>query len=104
MLYLKKNINFSTPFEYNMSGLDVLATGLMLNEFTIQNVKPGSPSDEAGILPGDRILIINGQYAEDLTLNEINHIFHSRPGKKVWMKLLREGKTVKRSFILERII
>jgi hypothetical protein len=103
-IYLKQNLTFNTPFEYNLSGMDVMAMGLMLNEFIINQVKQESPADKAGILPGDKILIINGQYAADLTLNEINHILHSRPGRRVWLKLEREGQILRRSFVLVRLI
>lgn len=103
-LYLKRNFTFSRPFEFNLSGLEVMATGVNLNQFTIVRVNPGSPAGKVGIQPGDRIMLINGKDTKDMTLNEINHMMRTKPGKKMWLKVERNGKWLRFTFRLERSI
>ncbi len=103
-LYLKRNFSFSRSFEFNLSGMEITADGIELNHFTVLRIIPRSPADRAGILPGDKIVMFNGRSTEEMTLNELNHQLRLKPGKKIWLKLERDGRWIKRSFTLERSV
>jgi carboxyl-terminal processing protease len=51
----------------------------------------GTPADRAGILPGDRIIKIEGQLTKDLTLMDAVHKLRGPKGSKVTISILREG-------------
>ncbi|HNS16644.1 MAG TPA: aspartyl protease family protein [Bacteroidales bacterium] len=103
-IYLKRNFSFNRSFEFNLSGIEMVASGIGLNLYTITRVIPRSPADRAGILPGDRIVMFNGKSTEEMALNELNHELRLKPGKKIWLRLERNGQRIKRSFKLERSI
>ncbi|HOW24939.1 MAG TPA: aspartyl protease family protein [Bacteroidales bacterium] len=103
-LYVKRNFSFSKPFEFNLSGMEIAADGIELNRYTVVRILPQSPADRAGIVPGDKIVMFNGRSTEEMTLNELNHQLRIKPGKKIWLRLERDGKWIKRSFALERSI
>lgn len=103
-LYLKRNFTFSRPFEFNLSGLEIIASGVELNQFIVVRLNPGSPACRAGIQPGDRIMLINGKDTKDMSLNEINHMMRTKPGKRMWLKVERNGKWLRFTFRLERSI
>jgi len=64
--------------------------GVASNANIVGSVTPGSPAQEAGILPGDRILAIDGEEVE--TWTEIVTIIHASSGKELTIKLSREGR------------
>jgi hypothetical protein len=103
-LYLKRNFTYARPFEFNLSGLEIMATGIELNQFEVVRVQSDSPAGRAGIQQGDRIMVLNGKDANEMTLNEINHMMRTKPGKKIWLKVERDGKWIKYTFRLERSI
>ncbi|MGB3849365.1 MAG: aspartyl protease family protein [Tunicatimonas sp.] len=104
MVYLKKNRLFRTPFEYNMSGIELKATGPLLTTLLVSTVVKDSPARRAGIQPGDMIVSINGQYPPVLTLAMFNQMMSVKPGKKIRLKIYRGGMIFKKSFRLERIL
>lgn len=103
-LYLKKNSQYKKRFEYNMSGIDLIATGRDLRTFIVQEVRPDSPARNAGVQEGDVFKAVNGIDAKNLDLSQINHLFRSKEGRKVRLKIEREGKTIKKVFKLKRLI
>lgn len=103
-LYLKKNSGYKDSFEYNMSGIELIATGESLNTFIVQEVREESPAERAGVKPGDILRVLNGQSAKDLDLNEINSFFRSKEGKKIRLKIVRDEEILKKKFRLERVI
>ena len=48
-----------------------------------------SPGERAGILPGDRIMSINGKDAEKMSLADANALLRGLPGEKATLTLLR---------------
>jgi carboxyl-terminal processing protease len=51
----------------------------------------GSPADRAGILPGDRIMQINGKPLRQLLPDEAAELMRGAPGTKVTVTISREG-------------
>jgi hypothetical protein len=99
-LYLEKNTSFKKRFYYNMSGLTIKAKGSRLENFEITDVREKSPADDAGIKPGDLVLMINGIPATSLDLNQMNSFFNVRPGKRITLEVNREGMRLKKEFRL----
>ncbi len=99
-LYIKPNRTFKRRFDYDRSGLVVLAAGTYLRNFIVQKVLPNSPAAEAGIKPKDEILRIGLQRNPALTLEDITRIFQGKPGKKICMVVRRGDEKIKVQFQL----
>lgn len=101
-LYLKKGRSYKKPFEYNLSGLIIRAKGLRLDEYEIVEVRDGCSAQLAGVMAGDEILIINGQYTKDIKLDEVLGLINLRANKAIRMVVMRNGVKTKLFFKLER--
>jgi aspartyl protease len=101
-LYLKKNKSYKNPFEYNLSGLIIKATGLRLDAYEIVEVRDGCSAQIAGVLAGDEIIIINGQFTKDLNLNQVLGLINLRANKSIRLIVMRNGVKTKLFFRLER--
>lgn len=99
-MYLKKNVNFHRKFNYNLSGMTFKAKGVRLRRFEITDVRKGSGAEVAGIQAGDELVSINGIAASQFNLNAINNAFDLKPGKKIRLEIMREGKTLKKKMTL----
>jgi len=62
----------------------------------------GTPAYEAGILPGDKILEINGHSTEGTTLDKAVQQLTGKPNSKVILKILHEGDEDPVNVTLER--
>jgi len=100
-LYLKKNRFFNKKFYYNLSGLTIKAKGSSLNTYEITEVRTESVSDRAEVKQGDIILAINGIPSTDLTLSQVIGLLNYRSGKHIKLDISREGKKIKKKFILQ---
>jgi hypothetical protein len=100
-IYLKKNQNFRKEFGYNMSGLTIITEGDKLETFKIAEVRQPSEAAEAGLLAGDEVISINGFKVEDMKLNGIYQLFNYRAGKPITMFVRRDGKVLKKKFLLQ---
>lgn len=99
-LYIKGGKKYNKEFDYDKSGLSILAFGPELNQFMISLVISGSPAEEAGLLPGDIIMKINSRRTSGLSLQSITSLMSMKEGKKIKMVVKRDEKTVKRQFVL----
>jgi len=67
-----------------------LAVGIDRREAVVGNVEPGSPAAEAGMLPGDRVLSIQG---EPITWwDELEKRVRAQPGQRLSLDVEREGR------------
>jgi len=103
-LTLKPNSLFRKPFEHDMSGLDIIATGESYNRYFVSKTEAGSAAAEADILPGDEILFINTWTASNLSISKIDELLQAKNDLKLFMVLRREGKLIYRILTLKRRI
>ena len=103
-MYLKANRNLKTKFAYDRSGINVSASGVELNVFTVFNVISDSPAAEAGIQTGDQIRRINGWPATFSSLGDVNRKLRARKGKKIKLIVDRNGEILKVEFRLRDLI
>jgi hypothetical protein len=99
-VYFKKNAFYKKKFYYNLSGIIVKAKGSRLNVFEIREVREKSVAAAAGLLPGDIIRVVNGVEARELSLDLLNGLLNSKPGKKIKIEVERNGYRTKREFRL----
>ena len=103
-VYLKKGDEYKKNFEYNMSGLTINAEGENLDTLMVISVDKNSPAAKADIQPGDIIQLINGKSLRTHRLSEIFFLLRSRDGKKIKIRILRDGEKLKKKFYLTRVI
>mgnify|MGYP000221083049 CR=1 FL=1 len=72
--------------------------------FKVKSVTKNSPAYIAGVLKDDIILEINGTPTHELTINDIIYKFREKPGKKIKIKVDRNGEKIDFKFRLERKI
>ena len=100
-LFIKPNKNLHNPFNYNRSGLEIEKPFYNIPAYQVYNVVPGSPADLAGIKIGDQIEMINNLQAVNIELDQINSILYGTEGRKIRLKMIREGVPYKVKFTLD---
>jgi predicted aspartyl protease len=103
-LYLRPKRRFNRKFKMDKSGLILIAIGPDLNNYMVRGTISGSPSENAGLLRGDRLVRINGILAKVYTLDYIQHILQKRVGKRIKLVVYRNGQTLKLRFYLRDLI
>lgn len=100
IMYLRKNAQYKSKFNYNISGLELLTVGENFDEYVIAYVRPNSPAEEAGIEVNDKILWVNGFTADQLNMDELYTALSKREGKIISLRLERNNKVVRVKFKL----
>lgn len=103
-MYVQPNKNLKTAFEYDKSGMVIIAGGASLTTFTVYDILPNSPASETDILRGDEIVSINRIPARFYTLGAVNQKFQGKAGKKIRLGIKRNGKNMIRNLILRPLI
>ncbi|WP_116124406.1 PDZ domain-containing protein [Lewinella sp. IMCC34183] len=91
-------------FRFDRSGLSLLAGGDNLRMYSVSNVVPGSPAERAGVQVRDRLRAINGISTNLLSLEGIIRKLQGRVGKKIRLRVYREGRLYELTFRLEELI
>jgi hypothetical protein len=91
-------------FQFDRSGLSLIAGGPNLRTYTVASLVPNSPADRAGIKLGDRIVAVNNTSVGFLTLSGIIRRLEGKPGKKVKIRYERDGEYTIVTFKLEDLI
>ncbi|MCX6934700.1 MAG: S41 family peptidase [Verrucomicrobia bacterium] len=93
-----------TETEGQFGGLGI-SIGLVENQLTINVPIEGGPAYRAGLLPGDRILKIEGHGTQKLTLGEAIRKLRGRPGAPVQLTIYRpsDAKMMEVSVVREMI-
>ena len=79
-----------------------ISVGIKEGYITVITTLDGSPAQRAGILPGDRIVSVNGLTAHDISLQQMSNYVKGEPGTKVKLTVLREGQDHRLDFELIR--
>ena len=103
-LYVQPNRFFPIEFSYDRSGVTLIASGVDLKNFLVQDVLENSPAYEAGVRAGDEITKINGFPSRFFTLSAMNSRFQSKIGKTVRLTLRRNNETIKVKLKLRELI
>ena len=103
-VYLRKGKEYNDDFEFDMSGLTINSVGENLDTLKIVSVDPNTPAANVDIRTGDVIQTINGRSLRSHKLSDIFFLLRSKDGKKIKLRILREGEILKKKFYLKRII
>ena len=61
----------------------------------VREVPSGLAADEAGLVPGDEIIMIEGRYVRDLDTSGVRALLRGEPGTRVVLTVVR-GEEVRR--------
>ena len=103
-LFLKPIKKYNKFFRYDRSGITLLASGKLLNEFMVKELVLNSPAAEAGVQVGDIIANINLTPAGFYDLRRITRILQKRSGKRIRLVIYRNGKRKVIKFRLRDLI
>ena len=96
-----RSLQEDTRSEFGGLGIQV---GLREGALVIISPMEGSPAFEAGLLPGDRILKINQQTTDRLTLPEAVDLLRGEVGEKITLTISRPPETAPKDYTLQRAI
>ncbi len=74
---------------------------VLRNMYKIATVRDGSPAAIAGLMPGDKVIRINGRPASSFSLESIHNLFKSEEGKEMRFRVTRGGNTRDFKFVLK---
>ena len=103
-LYLRPNKTYRNTFEFDKSGLIIIATGENLTSFSIHEIIENSPAFEMGLQKGDIIKSINLIPSGFLTLKEIGDILKRKEGRRIRLVIKRDKKRMIFKFRLRKLI
>jgi hypothetical protein len=100
-IVFEESVKTAEPYEFDMSGMFLIATTPGYQSFVVQSVVEGSPAAAAGVKKGDRIEAVDGNPAAELTLEELRQQL-KRPGAEVRLQLRRGEDVIQASVTLRR--
>jgi C-terminal processing protease CtpA/Prc len=103
-LYLKPTRHYRERFEYDRSGLNVIASGETLKHYLVLSVVNASPAQAADIRRGDEIVQVGRKRGIFLSLHGIQQAFLKKPGTKVPVTILRDGQKIKKTIVLRELL
>lgn len=103
-VYITPNRDFRKAFQFDRSGISLIAGGEQLNKFVVLNVIDGSPADEVDIRKGDEVRIVNGVPATLRGLENIVRILQRKPGKTVKLVIRRGEERLVKTITLRDLI
>lgn len=103
-VFLRPEGRWREKFRFDRSGMTLLAGGRELRTFNVASVIPDSPAGRAGLQVGDRLVSFNGTSVSFLSLASILRKLEGKPGKKIRLRYVRQGKYYATEFKLEELI
>jgi len=103
-LWLRPNGLYRDPFEHDMCGIELLATGPDYRRYFVLRIEPNSPAATAGLQPDDELVSINLAPVNRLNLTQISRIFHSGDNHTLFLLLHRNGEMISALVRLKRQI
>jgi len=64
----------------------------------------GSPAEAAGVLPGDGVVIVDGERVEGWTVDEVVAVVRGEAGTDVLLGLLRDGQIIEKSITRAAVV
>jgi hypothetical protein len=101
-IFLKKHPIFKSPYDYDMSGINLAAIGNSLHQFVISTIDPNSPGEKAGLKEGDIVLMINDLPCLQYSLADLDALFKSGDQKKIFLGVFRQGNYFETVVTLKR--
>ena len=90
-MILRPNRNFKAEFNYNMAGIELSTPVPGAAIYLISNIEEDSPVADLDIKKNDQIVSINGKNINDFTIHQIYELFRSKEGRKIEIRLRRNG-------------
>lgn len=104
-IYMRRNSNFPRAFRHNTTGIVLYAEVPGLPIYKIRHVRQKSNASRSGLKRGDQIIRLNGKYAVEHSLEEMNKFLNKvEPGEKISLLIMREAVEKKVRFKAEDII
>ncbi|WP_136479950.1 pepsin/retropepsin-like aspartic protease family protein [Cognatitamlana onchidii] len=76
---------------------------VLMPAYAIVEIRPGSPAAKSGLQKGDIVLSINSKNTKGLSLQEVIQSFYEENGKKIRLKVDRNGQIKTFSFVLKTL-
>lgn len=92
-IILEPNSSLREPFEFDMSGLQLVAEASDFRTFRVNRVIANSPAAQVGLQIGDVITSIEGRPAAQLTLEEVRRLFR-QPDREYRLEVKRGGQVI----------
>ena len=74
---------------------------VLIPSFKVVSVIENSPAFNAGLIPGDVVVSINGKYTSGMSLQDVNQYFYADDKKKISIVVDRQGKIYNFKFKLK---
>lgn len=94
-----EDLRIETEGEFSGLGIEVIVQDGIL---TVITPMLGSPAFRAGVMPGDKIIHIEGESAERISLREAIKRLRGAPGTKVTITVMHPGETEPKDITIER--
>jgi carboxyl-terminal processing protease len=94
-----KEMKTETEGEFGGLGIRI---AIRDNILTVITPLPGTPAYRQGVLPDDRIIKIDGESTQDITIEQAVKKLRGAPGSKVVLTIAREGEKELKDFTLTR--
>jgi carboxyl-terminal processing protease len=94
-----EDLRIETEGEFSGLGIEVIVQDGIL---TVITPMLGSPAFRAGVMPGDKIIHIEGESAERISLREAIKKLRGAPGTKVTITVMHPGETEPKDITIER--
>jgi len=89
-MYLRPSSFLKEPFEHDMSGMELAASGADYDRVVITRVEPNSPAEDIGLRKDDEILSINFKPVKEMSMQEIDNLFRSRNDRSFILDVVRK--------------
>jgi hypothetical protein len=100
---LEPNARFGDPFEYDMSGLGLRATGPNYSQVMVARVLEESPAAAAAVRAGDELVSVDGESAREIGLDRLRTMFR-REGAEHRLEMKRGEETLRIVLKTRRLI
>ena len=102
-LFLEPNGRFGDPFEFDMSGLQLVTESPAFDVVRVNRVLPNSPASDAGLRPADEILSVAGRPATSMRLSELREMLR-QPDREYPLQVKRGTETRSVSLKTRRLL